>query len=426
MLKIGSLLSGSAVYLFSNIINAAIPFALLPVLTRYLEPSEYGQVAMFQILVGALAAVVGLNVAGATSRKYYDDYSSEYELKYFIAACMQILLVSGGIAFAAIYAFREQIAEALGLEVRWILWAVFLSSASVIIQIRLNQWQIRKKARTYGVMQVLQSALNMLLSLMFVIALLKGAEGRMAAQVWTAGVFALLALALLKRDRLFALMVWRPHLLKEALAFGVPLIPHVAGIFLLVSIDRFVINAELGLAQAGIYMVAVQLASAVAIVFSAVNNAYVPWLFEHLKRDQPEEKRLIVLYTYAWFALILFAAGLAFIFGPWIVALVAGPEYVLAGSVIGWLVLGQTFGGMYLMVTNYIFYSKRTGLLALTTITSGFLNVCLLILLIPYMGLVGASIAFTVAMAIRFLLTWWVAHLRQPMPWFSLRMASMK
>jgi O-antigen/teichoic acid export membrane protein len=425
MLKIGSLLSGSAVYLFSNIINAAIPFALLPVLTRYLEPSEYGQVAMFQILVGALAAVVGLNVAGATTRKYYDDYSSEHELKYFIAACLQLLLVSGGVAFAVLFVFREQIAEALGLEVRWVLWAVFLSAASVIIQIRLNQWQVRKKARTYGVMQVLQSALNVLLSLILVLALLKGAEGRMAAQVWTAGLFALVALALLQRDRLFALMVWRPNLLKEALAFGVPLIPHVAGVFFLVSIDRFVINAELGLEQAGIYMVAVQLASAVAIVFSAVHRALVPWLFEHLKRDLPEEKRLIVLYTYIWFALILFAAGLAFIFGPWIVVLVAGPEYALAGSVIGWLVLGQTFGGMYLMVASYIFYSKRTGLLSLTTITAGFLNVCLLILLIPAMGLAGASIAFSVAMAIRFLLAWWVAQLRHPMPWFSLKAASM-
>jgi hypothetical protein len=51
--------SGSAIYLVSNICNAAIPFLLLPILTRWLGTTAYGQVAMFQTLLGALAAVVG-------------------------------------------------------------------------------------------------------------------------------------------------------------------------------------------------------------------------------------------------------------------------------------------------------------------------------------------------------------------------------
>ena len=57
-LKSNTFLAGSAVYLFSNILNAAIPFALLPVLTRYLTPEEYGEVAMFQTLLGALMAFI--------------------------------------------------------------------------------------------------------------------------------------------------------------------------------------------------------------------------------------------------------------------------------------------------------------------------------------------------------------------------------
>lgn len=40
-MSIKSLLSGSAVYLLANLASAALPFALLPVLTRYLGPTEY-------------------------------------------------------------------------------------------------------------------------------------------------------------------------------------------------------------------------------------------------------------------------------------------------------------------------------------------------------------------------------------------------
>src|SRR5690606_374427 len=118
-----------------------------------------------------------------------------------------------------------------------------------------------------------------------VVMLLHGADGRISAQDWSATIFALLALWMLKRANLLSFLRWRPDYIREALRFGIPLIPHVAGIFLLASVDRFVINSELGLAEAGIYMVAVQFGMAASMVFQAVNQAYVPWLFERLKRD---------------------------------------------------------------------------------------------------------------------------------------------
>ena len=138
-----------------------------------------------------------------------------------------------------------------------------------------------------------------------------------------------------------------------------------------------------------------------------------------MAKDIAAEKRRIVLYTYVYFAIVLIIAAILFLVGPYLVTMVAGEEYSESGQVIGWLALGQAFGGMYLMVTNYIFYSKRTGLLSLASIVSGALNVVLLLFLVRVMGIEGAAVAFAIAMAFRFLLIWWVAHLRHPMPWFS-------
>ncbi|MCV5446120.1 oligosaccharide flippase family protein, partial [Escherichia coli] len=44
-------LKNSSIYLAANILNAAIPFILIPILTRYLTIEEYGQIAMFQMLI---------------------------------------------------------------------------------------------------------------------------------------------------------------------------------------------------------------------------------------------------------------------------------------------------------------------------------------------------------------------------------------
>lgn len=420
-LQQNAFLTGSIVYLISNILNALIPFALLPILTRYLSPEEYGEVAMFQVLLGGLTAFVGLSLQGVAGRKFYDGGHTDDDLSEFIGSCFQVLLATSTVTLIILTGLSSPLSEWIGLGRNWILLAVLVTGSSIIIQIRLGQWQVRKNSRNYGVMQVSQSLLDIVISLAFVVVLAQGADGRISAQILATGFFGLLAVWLLKRDGLLQLMVWRPAYIIEALRIGVPLIPHVGGIFLLASVDRLVINSELGLAQTGIYMVAVQFAAALALVFDAINKAYVPWLFERLKRDDEQEKRQIVRFTYAWYVLILFGAGFAFLIGPWIVTFVAGEQYSRAGDLIAWLALGQVFGGMYLMVTNYIFFSKRTGLLSFVTISSGMINVALMFLLIDRFGLEGAAYAFCIAMVIRFLLTWLVAHRRHPMPWISRR-----
>ncbi len=185
--------------------------------------------------------------------------------------------------------------------------------------------------------------------------------------------------------------------------------------------DRFLINTKLGLAEVGIYMVAVQLASAMGLVFDAINNAYVPWLFERLKRDHADEKHQVVRLTYWYFLIALSMAGVAFLVGPVAIRMIAGDRYAAAGGVIGWLALGQAFVGMYLMVTNYIFFSMKTGRLALITFSSGLLNVALLFLLIGRWGIVGAAMASALALGVRFLWTWYEAQQRHPMPWFNFK-----
>jgi O-antigen/teichoic acid export membrane protein len=405
-------------YTIANICSALIPFFLLPLLTRFLSPAEYGEVAIFQTIVGALAAFIGLNTAGASAREFYDDHLNGHH-KNFIASCLQITLITGLIAFFVMFIFSGPLSKWLDVKVQLLYWAVLMAALSVVINIRLVQWQVRRQAEMYGGFQILLALSNVLISLLLVVVLREGAEGRISAQILSVLLFSILAIWMLKKDDLFKFFDWHPKVLRNVLIFGVPLVPHVAGSFLLITIDRLIIDKELGLDDLGIYMVAVQIVGVMSLLFGAINNAYVPWLYGHLKRNLTEQNRQIVLYTYIWFIFIVLLVAIVFICGPWLIRVIAGEKYVKAGLVIGWLSLGQAFTGMYLMVTNYIFYSRKTGLLSLSTITCGLVNVGLLVVLIRYIGLEGAAIASSVAMGIRFLLAWRIAQLRHPMPWFN-------
>lgn len=418
--KPGTLATDTATYAVANLLSAIVPFLLLPILTRYLTPAEYGQVALFQSLTAGLSAFVSLSVHGAANRKFYDQTTSHHDMREFIGACLQIVSFSTILMVCLLLMVRGQLSTLAGLDEWLLIGSLATAAAGFVINLRLGQWQVRKKASCYAGFQVSQAAASFLIAIAAVVFLGLKAEGRIGSLLLTALLFAGLALVSLRRENLLGYS-WRPDYLKEALAFGIPLMPHVVGNFLLGMADRLFINEELGQGAVGIYVVAAQITLVMAMLSDAINKAYVPWLFERLSRDIAAEKKQIVKYTYLYFLGALLIAGFMAAIGPVAVALLAGDGYEAAAPLIGWLALGQAFAGMYLMVTNYAFYAKQTGRLSLTTISMGAVNLLLILSLLPLFGLTGAAIAYCSAMGLRFLFTWWLAQKCHPMPWLSFR-----
>ncbi|MBT8527042.1 oligosaccharide flippase family protein [Polynucleobacter paneuropaeus] len=408
---------GSMIYFLSNIGASIIPFLLLPILTRYLSIAEYGQVAMFQTLLIALSSFIGISAQGAASVRYYDSDKS-HDYASYVGSCFLILLITILVTLAIVSIFIDPLTRWLGILPWWIFSGILISGFSFIVLMRMTQWQIRNQAKKYGLFQVSQAVINGFLTLIFVVAWLKAGDGRILAIFLTALIYAAISVYLLYRDNLIK-FIWQPKYLLAICAFGIPLIPHSIGYALLSAADRFYINNKFGLIDVGIYMAAVQIASVFGLLFDGINNAFVPWLFERLKKNISSEKKEIVRWTYFYFLTLLGIVFLAFSIGPFFLEFIAGLQYGAAGELVGWLVLGQVFQGMYLMVTNYIFFSKRTGLLSLSTVGSGLVNILLLLLLTSYIGLKGAAIAFAIAMGMKFIFTWYIASKRHPMPWFN-------
>lgn len=410
------LLHNAAIYTFSNILNATIPFLLLPILTRVLVPADYGVLAMFNATLGIMGAFTGLSVHGAVNVRFVDREEIDYPR--YVGSCLFVLLISTIMTLGGITIFLRPLSEFTAIPPSWLLLAVLVSGGNFLVQVRLGIWLMDKKPVAYGVFQVCLSLLNMGLSLLFVLALNYGYEGRLLGQTIAIACFAAIAVFSL---RMAGWVVFRPcwQYMREALAFGLPLVPHVIGGFLLAAADRFIINEKLGLEAAGLYMVAVQMGLGMGLVADALNKAFVPWLYEQLKPDHIATKYQIVKGTWVYFGVALTVAGLVSLSSYWVLYLVAGSNYVSASPALSWIAFGQAFGGMYLMVTNYLFYKRKTKVLASITLLTGIIGVFLTFIFVPILGIVGAGMAFAFAMLLRFLLTWIAAQRVCPMPWFS-------
>lgn len=408
----------TSIYFFANILNAAIPFLLLPILTRYLSVEEYGQIAMFQLLITGLSGVIGLNTVGAAGRKFYDRNITKSDLAIYNTNCLWILLFTILIFTFVDVLFGREVSFLLSIPSQWVYFALIMSISSFIIKFRLNQWQIRGEAKKYGVLQISNSLFNFSGSLIFVVILSMGVQGRIDAMLISAVMMAIVSFYLLFKGRLISMSFPNKRNIYEALNFGAPLVPHVFGAFLLSSADRYVINDSLGIGAAGIYLLAVQLSSVMLIIFDAINKSYVPWLFKNLSENNDLMKIKIVKNTYRYFLILIIIAFLGFHISPWGVEVIAGDEFADASLIIGYLLVGQVFGGMYLMVTNYVFYSKNTFSLSVVTIICGAINVILMIVFVRLHGVKGAAIAYTLSKAIQFFLTWVLAIKAVRMPWF--------
>lgn len=101
-----------------------------------------------------------------------------------------------------------------------------------------------------------------------------------------------------------------------------------------------------------------------------------------------------------------------------------GPKYQSASPIIGYIMLGNAFTGMYYMVTNYIFFARRTELLSVLTISVGVITTLFNWQLIQINGITGAAQAFMIGQALLFFGAWGLSQICYRMPWFDLTAAS--
>lgn len=403
-------------YTLSNIVATGIPFLLLPLLTRVLTPQDYGIVAMFGVVVSVFGAMAGLGSNGAVEVRYFE--LGKASMASYVSACLWILVVSVLTLLLVTWLSADILQALTAIPSDWILMCVVVAALQFVTLLRLSIWQVEGKAGKYALMQVSQSGLNAALSVLLVLGLGLAWAGRLWGIALSAGLMGCVALRSLSRDQWLTREVQRDHL-HDALRFGAPLVLHLIGGLLISTMDRWILTNLLGVAQTGIYSVALQIGMVISLITGAANKAYAPWLFRHLAKQTDLEKIRLVRYTYAYFLGILGLALLIGLAAPVMLSVLVGHSFQAASTIVPFVAIGYAFGGMYFMVTNYIFVAGATARLSLITVTAGAINLLCTYWLVQSHGISGAGYGFMVSQLFLFLGTWALAHRVHPMPWLK-------
>ena len=414
LFRSSALLRSSSIYVGSAALNALILFLLMPVLTRLLEPQQYGVVATLASLVALVSVVVGLNTHGLASVQY--SRADRETFRASVGASVGVMTASA-IATAIVFVLAsDAIAEATGVTRQWQWTVVVAAAGKFALALTLTVWQVQGFALRYGAWQVTASTLIIGLTLVLVAWAGMGWEGYAIAHSMVAAALGTVGLVLVARSGMLTLRFSRDHL-QQALRFGLPLLPHTLAGVAMATMDRLILAGVVGPGETGMYFVAFQISSVLVVFGGAVNQAWAPWLFGHLSRGDAAAKARVVAATYALFGTFAVAALVLAVSGPLLVRILAGERYVAAADLLPILCPAAALTGMYYLVGNYFIYAKRTGLLSILTIAAAVVQATLTVALAMSRGTAGVAFATLASAALYLCLTWYVASRLVPMPW---------
>lgn len=169
--------------------------------------------------------------------------------------------------------------------------------------------------------------------------------------------------------RFFSTKYWR-----YALKFNLPLIPHYLSMTVLNQSDRIMINKMVGSSEAAIYGIAYTLAMMMTIVTGAINNSFIPFTYQHIKK---KEFSKIGIVSNALLLLVSGVTIIAMAFGPELIMLFATEEYYEAIWIMPPVAATVFFMFLYPLFANVEFYFEKTKFIMVASCVGAGLNMIL-------------------------------------------------
>ena len=264
--------------------------------------------------------------------------------------------------------------------------------------------RVEERGRAFATASLSNVALTVLLTIYLVVIRDDGAVGLLLGN-YVASAVVLVGLWWAERDSFGV----RPGGIDRAqlgpmLRFGLPTVPAEVSVFALFFVDRFWLLRFENAAEVGLYSISVKLAGIVVFTVRAFQYAWPPLAYSI--EDDAEASRVYARITtyYVLFTGIV-VAGLVLL-GRWLVRVFAAPEYFQAHEALPWVSLGWALYGLFLVLVAMAGRAQVTVRNAPAALVGLIVNIILLAVLVPPLGIAGAGIALAGAYVVMLVVMW--------------------
>jgi O-antigen/teichoic acid export membrane protein len=377
-----------AIYGIGDVAASIVSFLLLPLYVHYLTPTDYGAIGL--LLSGEVIAkiVFRMGVDGAFMRLFY-DCRTDADRQRLASTLFWFLAATNGVIAAVLIAAAQAITAALfkapGYELPFQM-VVINTFVIGFYFIPFHVMRMNEQSTEFAVLTGVRTAATLVARLVLIVGFGQGVFGFVVADLIVTAIFTLI---LAPRFAPFIRLMFSWDLLREALRFGLPRLPHGLAQQAMAVLDRYLLGLFAGLREVGLYSIGASFGLAIKLFLSAFEYAWAPFYYATMKeRDAKDTFRLVT--TYGVGVLVLLEAGLAATAHD-VVRLMTTPEFVDAANVIPWIGLGVAFQGFYLLTSIGLNITKATRYYPVATGIAAVASLVGNLLLIPRYGAMGAA-----------------------------------
>jgi O-antigen/teichoic acid export membrane protein len=377
---------------------------LLPILTRNLVIADYGAFALILITLGLLPPLAALGLQSALVRfgAAAKDKGDIQELFYsmgFIVLVVSLILSGLFLLFAPQIAaswFQNNLTTAL-LLVPNILIACLTVYA-------LQYFVTFQEIKRYTYLNLFNAYLETALVAYFVLSGY-GLEGAVIALLIEQLVVFSIIVYLIFAEIGFAIPKFT-HV-RQYLNFGLPLIPGSISSWIVNSSDRYLIAFFLGTAAVGYYSPGYTAGTTIGMISAPLAMLLPAVLSRHYDENSIADVRTIMTYSLKYYIGIALPCvfALSVLSKPILLVLTTQQIATNGYLVTPFVAAGTALFGVYAVLVQIIALKKKTAIMGTIWMLCAALNFGLNLVLIPYLGLIGAALTTFLAFLLAFVLT---------------------
>jgi O-antigen/teichoic acid export membrane protein len=419
------LVAQGGIYTVARVASQALGFLLLPLYTRALGSEGFGVIEVANAARNVLMIVMLQGLHGAWFRLRY-DFSDPSSLRRFETSVVWYLTFSNIAWVAVASAVGPGVWNALVPGVPYFpfglltLVAAACAGLGTLVERKL---QAEQRAWAFAGYTLSRTAGTLCCIVIAVAVLGRGARGKFEAEAITGIIGAGAAWVLLRPGP--PREISRSDL-KRALAFGWPIVPHGLAGLANDMIDRFMVNAMLGVGAAGVYSLGYRVGSIAMIAMLSINQALAPLFTEGMlavDREPDPERARVLGQKVAQLCLFVIGLGVLAVqgvtaFAPEAIALVGTAEFASSTKVVAPVAAGVLALVCYTTLTQALTYDGR-GVRKLPVISTGaaIVNIAANYWMIPRFNVQGAAYATLISNSAMALFAAYFATKNNPIPY---------
>jgi len=391
----------SLFYAVANSIEALVPFLLAPILTRMLNPTDYGVWVLFITYATFLRPIVGLTTQDAIRMRFYDF--DQKQLDQFTHTVLFAMLAMAVGVSAVTFVFRDALASAAMFPAGWLVSVVVAAFLFEVFYTALALHQFHNRRKDFLKTQVVQAVLSMTLITAFLLTDWDW-RGVILGRMLGMGIATLISLRALGFG-LDHFRVPQRSFYRSISAFALLYWPTGMVVMAVAMTGKVVAARYLGVEASAMYGVAALFASAFWIFNQSFVLAWTPWLFRKLKTAPAEGLREVVSVSALYF-LVASIAGLGFYFVSLFAApIVLGEAFHEAIPLLKYIMPAIVLQGFFMHNMKFLHFDKDVILMSACSTLTIVTNIWLSVSWAMTMGIEGIMLAMAVSFGATFLIS---------------------